>query len=279
MIQDKDTNIVYISKWLRNEHPQFFEEFITLLNTVGIHWDFLKYTNDFWARDYMPIQIENDVFVKYRYYPDYLLKTQAEKDSITNCSRACKCLGISYKETQLVIDGGNVVPCGDYIVMTNKLFSENKKNDGDKTLIDELEKAFGHKVIIIPWHKTKDDEYGHADGLIKYAGGKRILMGNHRESHPEEADAMRNELECHGFEVTELRYNVRRPNEDYNWAYINFLQVGDNIIMPTFGIAEDAQAREQIQAAFPNCEVYGIRANEIADEGGALHCLTWNIKL
>lgn len=278
MMHDRDTNIVFLSKWLREEHPQFFARFTALMSEVGIPWDILKYTNDYWARDYMPVQLEDSVFVKYRYHPDYLLRTAKDRETITNCSRACKCLGISCRETDIVLDGGNIVPCGDYIVMTNKVFAENGRPMNDAALLMELKEVFGHEVIIIPWHKTKDDEYGHADGLIKYIGGNRILMGNHRESQPEEAEAIRRELERHGFEVKELKFDVRHPRKSLNWAYINFLQVGDVIILPTFGIPEDKQAREQIQAAFPDCKIFGLRTNEIAPEGGALHCLTWNIK-
>ena len=281
MIYDRNTNIVYLSKWLMDNdegHPDFFHRLTSLLSDVGIQWELLKYTNDYWARDYMPIQLEDNVFIKYEYYPDYLLKTDEVKKTITNSSRTCKCLGIRYKETDIIIDGGNVVPCGDYIVMTKKVFAENNCADNDPMLLKRLEDVFGHKIIIIPWHKTKWDEYGHSDGLIKYAGGNRILMSNHREAEPKEAAAIRSILEDYGFEVTELSFNVKRPSPGCNWAYINFLQVGNIIIMPEFRIAEDKQAKEQIKQMFPECTIYGIRMNEIVPEGGALHCLTWNIK-
>lgn len=278
MIQDKDTNAVYISKWLKEEHPQFFKRFTALMTEVGIRWDFLKYTNDYWARDYMPLQLSDGTFLKYKYYPDYLLKKQEDKETITNCSRACKCIGIDYKETDIIIDGGNMVDCGEYIVMTNKVFSENKREMYDKELAAELESLFGQKIIFIPWHATEDEPFGHADGFVKYAGEKQILMTNHSDAEPEEAAEIKNILENHGYNVTELKYNVKHPDADYNWGYINFLQVGNIIIMPTFGIDEDCQAKEQIQKAFPTCIIYEIEAREIADKGGAIHCITWNIK-
>lgn len=281
MIFDKDTNVVYLSKWLMDNNegfPDFFQRLTKLLSELGIKWDLLKYTNDYWVRDFMPIQLEDKVFIKYNYHPDYLLTTAKEKETITNCSRTCACLGITYKETDIVIDGGNVVPCGKYIVMTNKVFSENKCSNNDPALLQRLEDVFGRKIIIIPWHQIKDDKYGHADGFIKYAGGNRILMSNHRDAEPQEATAIRSILEEHGFDVTELSFNVKRPSPGCNWAYINFLQVGNIIIMPSFHIAEDKQAKEQIQQMFPDCTIYDIRMNEIVPEGGALHCITWNIK-
>lgn len=275
MIFDKDTNQVFISHLL----PQYIQPSLcSLLKRVGIPFELLQRENDYWARDYMPIQLEENVFIKYRYYPDYLLKTAARKKYITDCAEECERLGISYKETDIVIDGGNVVPCGDYIVMTDKVFAENHAPKLDKGLARRLEALLGHEVIFIPWHRHQDDEFGHADGFVKFAGGNKILMGNHRESYPAEADAIRSVLERYGFEVAELAYDVDTPQKDYNWAYINFLQVGEKIIMPTFGIDEDTQAEVQIRRMFPSYEIYGIRTNKTALQGGALHCITWNIK-
>ena len=48
--------------------------------------------------------------------------------------------------------------------------------------------------------------------------------------------------------------------------------------MPSFGIAEDRQALEYVKNAFPDCDVCQIRMRDIAAKGGALHCITWNIK-
>lgn len=58
-------------------------------------------------------------------------------------------------------------------------------------------------------------------------------MSNHRDSFPEEADEIRFRLEALGFEVIEMLFDVPNPNRDFNWAYINYLQVGNKIIVPT----------------------------------------------
>ena len=123
--------------------------------------------------------------------------------------------------------------------------------------------------------------YGHSDGFIKWCGDNRILMGNHCDCYPEEAASIRRILESYGFEVTEMRFKgkVYTPCYDFNWAYINFLQVSKNIIMPKFDIDEDAIALQYIQTAFPNCNIRQIEMAEIAKEGGALHCLSWNVYL
>ena len=47
--------------------------------------------------------------------------------------------------------------------------------------------------------------------------------------------------------------------------------------MPKFDIPEDAIAQDYIQAAFPGCDIRQIEMTKIAKEGGALHCLSWNV--
>ena len=284
LMHDKDSNIVFFSPWLKDKkegHPEFYQHLKNMLNEMGIESKELKSTNDYWARDYMPIQLGENEFLKYRYYPDYLVKSKNNKDieTITDATKVLHGMGISCRSTNLVIDGGNMVPCGPYIVMTDKVYSENRKKKDDWEFKALLDSELGHPVIIIPWTSHEDDVYGHSDGFIKWCGDNRILMGNHGDCYPEEAASIRRILDSFGFEVTEMRFkgNVDKPCYEFNWAYINFLQVGKNIIMPKFDIDEDAIALQYIQTAFPNCNIRQIEMKEIAKKGGALHCLSWNI--
>jgi agmatine/peptidylarginine deiminase len=48
--------------------------------------------------------------------------------------------------------------------------------------------------------------------------------------------------------------------------------------VPTFGIPEDIQALRYIKKANPDSIVRGFRMKDIAKKGGALHCITWNIR-
>ena len=286
LLHDKDTNIVFFSPWLKDKkegHPEFYQFLKNLLNEMGIEFKELKSTNDYWARDYMPIQLGENEFLKYRYYPDYLVNSKKKSDieTITNATKVLRGMGISYRSTTLIIDGGNMVSCGPYIVMTDKVFSENRRKKDDWEFKALLDSELGHPVIIIPWTPHEDDVYGHSDGFIKWGGDNRILMGNHGDCYPEEAASIRRILENYGFEVTEMRFKdkVDTPCCDLNWAYINFLQVGKNIIMPKFNIEEDAIAQQYIQEAFQDCNIRQIEMKEIAKKGGALHCLSWNVYL
>ena len=114
--------------------------------------------------------------------------------------------------------------------------------------------------------------------MIHHVGYNRVLMSNHRDFFPEEADKIKCRLENAGFKVAEMLFDVPNPNRDFNWAYINYLQVGNKIIVPTFGIPEDKQALKYIREANPECIVRGFRMRDIVRNGGGLHCITWNIK-
>ena len=287
LMHDEETNVVYFSPLLKSSHPVFYQRLKDLLENIGIEHRELKYTKDYWARDYMPFQLGKDEFLKYRYYPDYLVNSKDvnDREYITNCTKVLRGMGISCNSTDLIIDGGNMVTCGPYIVMTDKVYVENHCKKDDTEFKARLESEIGHPVIIIPWTMHGDfdaedtDKYGHSDGFIKWCGDNRILMCNHGDEYPEEATAIRNELEKYGFEVTEMRFNnkVCSPKKELNWAYINFLQVGKHIIMPIFNIEEDSIAYNYIADAFPDCTIHQIEMAEIAEEGGALHCISWNI--
>ena len=108
---------------------------------------------------------------------------------------------------------------------------------------------------------------------------KKILLNDLLRISAEEAANIKGILEKHGFVVTEMRFKdkIKSPHSELNWAYINFLQVGSNIIMPKFNIEEDSIAKQYIQEAFPYCKISQIDMTKIVAEGGALHCLTWNI--
>ena len=292
LMHDRETTDVYFSPLLNDKEegfPTFYKQLTDLLNhkRIGIVPKKLKSTEDYWARDYMPIQLGRNEFLKYRYYPDYLVKSKNSKDikTISDVSKVLRGEGIYCRSTKLIIDGGNMVPCGPYIVMTDKVFAENGYAKGDADFKALLESELQHPVIIIPWIMHGDfyaedtDKYGHADGFIKWCGDNRVLMGNHGDEYPAEAAAIREILESYGFKVTEMRFKgrVSSPHTNLNWAYINFLQVGKNIIMPIFNIDEDEIAKRYIQDAFPDCKIYQIEMTKIAQKGGALHCISWNI--
>lgn len=60
--------------------------------------------------------------------------------------------------------------------------------------------------------------------------------------------------------------------------YINYARIGDILLFPQFELSEDKPALEKAKNLFTDCQVIPINCNEIAEEGGVLNCITWNIK-
>ena len=60
MVTDNQTNKVYFSK--RLTWYKCWKELSRILVEADIDFDLLENTNDKWARDYMPIQVEKDKF-------------------------------------------------------------------------------------------------------------------------------------------------------------------------------------------------------------------------
>lgn len=260
---------------------------------------YLAGTKDIWCRDYMPVQIDKGRLVSYNYTPNYLkghlrLQTdpeivlQIESNELLQMSPTSRKASVAFDglrpipvvkpvvettKIDIVMDGGNVVKCGDVVVMTEKVFAENK----DKSRL-EMEQilcdAFRCEILFLPW--DKEEYLGHSDGIVHYAGNGRVLLTNYNDFSPYFYCRFQKALE-ERFEVIPLRYKVKRKHAR-SWAYINYLQVGNLVLVPQLGTEEDEQALVQIGKAMPGCELVGIPALEAVRKGGALNCISWNIQ-
>ena len=274
MVIDSQTNKVYFSSWIPETCPKLWTELQKVLRDNHVDTALLTCTNDIWCRDFMPIQIAPDKMVFYDYNPDYL---QKKKKYITNTKKLASMfirvmpkVGIKY--LNLKLDGGNVVKCGDTIVMTEKVFHENKKLSRED-IEEMLRDAFECDIMFLPWDKS--EKYGHSDGIIHYLGDNKVLLTNYDDFDSDYYHQFKTILE-QKFEVIPLHYPVKKKHED-NWCYVNYLQIGNLVIVPQLGTPEDEMAIEQIQKALPNTKVVGVSAIEAVKDGGALNCLSWNI--
>lgn len=68
-----------------------------------------------------------------------------------------------------------------------------------------------------------------------------------------------------------------QSNDQANGDYINFLKMTDLIVIPTFKMKTDGEAVKQLEKIFSGQTIKTIDSNEIANEGGVLNCITWNI--
>lgn len=100
--------------------------------------------------------------------------------------------------TDIVLDGGNVVKCGDKVIMTDKIIDENPMRFY-RDILRELENHFRAQIVLIP-----RDRYGHADGMVRWIDGNRVLMNNYADFDPKLGKEVKAALFEH-FTVEELR--------------------------------------------------------------------------
>lgn len=294
MILDSDTNIVYFSKQLL-EYTHGID-IVKQLDEHGVFVDFIPSTKDIWARDYMPVQIADNKYLGYEYCPNYLYPHYTSL--ITNQARVCDEMEIDTIPTGIIIDGGNIVKTSKGIIMIDKVFRENN-HFAKIELINRLENAFCSEIIFLPWDRS--EYYGHADGVVREISAGKVLMTNYQRFSKKYAGLFEKILSSH-FDVEALDYDVKKPHKN-NWCYINFLRVGDKIFLPQLTpirrvaeeecdtinskseyvpmgeiVEEDALAVEQFKRLFTDCEIIPVSCPKIVDEGGALSCISWNVK-
>ena len=272
MICNYQTNKVYLAEGIKG-YPKVAENLLYALYKEGIETEYLPHSKSkkhVWARDYMPIQLEEGRFLKYVYRPDYL---KNDKDYIPNYAGMIRKLGLNCKPTSLVIDGGNVVKWDDAVIMTDKVLKENPGYD-EYGLRFRLEELFETDVVFIPWDRY--EMFGHADGMVRFIDRRTVLLNNYLDFDRSLRERIIRALDGH-FEVKELQYDTPRCSK-YSWAYLSFLQVAGRIFVPGLGIAEDRLAVQQIQRFYPEHKVMLVPdCLELVRDGGALNCVTWNI--
>lgn len=268
LLTDIDSNIVYFSEWSKDFIC--YDAIIKMLTKHQIKYYLLPHTKDYWVRDFMPIQISETEFIQYKYNPNYLQKDQYY---ITSPDTCCDHLGISTEKIDVILDGGNIVKCSDCIIMTDKVFIENNHLSKIQ-LINILENHFRCEVVFIPWDRYEN--YGHTDGMVRFIEDKKVLLNNYINFDKSLRSHIINALQ-NRFEIIELEYNVPKLSS-HSWTYINYLQVGTFILLPALNIPEDEQSYEQFSTIFSDYQIEQVNVAEIVKLGGALNCISWNIK-
>ena len=240
------------------------------LEENGITYGLLPNTKDVWARDYMPAY-SNGHYVSYIYNPDYLQNEKDKKYITDNIPEVFDFSNEDVISTKLVIDGGNVIMCGDKVIMTDKIFVENSSLSKEE-VIAEIERAFSAKLVVIPW--DKEEEFGHADGMVRYVSENHVLLNQYKDIDPEFRQKLIDALSPYFSEISELEYG--KASSSQSWAHINYLQVDNYIFVPQLGIMTDNLALEQISKVFPTSKVVPVEVKGIVKKGGALNCVSWN---
>ena len=280
MIKDKETNIVYFSELLSTNDcfNGSLSRLKAILDKHQVRHNFIKSTKDIWCRDYMPIQKSQNEFIQFRYEPSYL-KDETDLQSDPQQIHATNNIQAIFSKINL--DGGNVLRWDDRVIITDRIFSENHEYPDSKKLIKELEELLDAEVMVIP--QINSNLTGHADGLVRFYD-RNTIIGNRLEyEYHYWQKRMKEVIANYGLNYVDLpifQYRVKGYPHSAIGYYVNYLEVGNLIVMPIFEVEgnKDDEAVNILTEVFPDRIIETINVNDIAKEGGLLNCISWNIK-
>lgn len=279
MIPDHQTNFVYIADTLTSTYPTFAKEFLAKLKAAGIPMGILPGTKDVWAVDYMPIQVSESKFVRFSYKPDYLVSSKKWSKTISDVDAICEAVDVKTVKSDIILDGGNLSKWYDRVMMTTKVFMENK-HIPELELIEQLKNLLEvNDLFFVP--VEKGDWLGHVDGMARFIAKDTVLINDYSKEPQENYIDFLGALHNAGLQWKTFPFNIYE-NEDVNDAtglYLNYLELQDHIVLPIFdNKTENEIAKKKAKEIFPKNNLITVVSTKPAKNTGIINCMTWNIK-
>ncbi len=269
------SRILWVAEALRSQ-PPFYDRFCSLMEHIGVRTGSIRgATNNIWCRDFMPLATAHGTLVQFRYWPDYLVRSPRYRNTIVDAEQLAVESSVPRVNSDLIVDGGNVVLGPDYAVLTSKVLRENPHYRRRK-LIAELQRLLGvDRIIFIP--QDPHDFTGHADGMVSAYSHDTVLVNDHRHAVPDQGTRIRRVLRAMGLGCETVPYTPQALGKAGSavGCYINHLCHSQCVVVPLFGLPEDELAMRRFEELYPYHDVSGLPCREIALQGGALHCITW----
>ena len=179
----------------------------------------------------------------------------------------------------LILDGGNVIKAADKVIITDRVLKDNRYQFTEAEILTQLKKDLHCKVIIIPEYPK--ELTGHADGLIRFIDDTTIFISDTQgETEKKWLQEFLGILKEHNLTTVELPSPMDLKQSTAEGLYINYLQVGNLIVVPQFKLKkEDANALAVFNEIFDSKHsIVQFDARKIAKDGGVLNCASWTVK-
>lgn len=245
------------------------ERLFAALTEHDVDYRLLDGANDIWLRDFMPVRTRSGQHVSFRYEPSYLEEyPELHTDYAKQIAPQFPLENLVCSDINL--DGGNIVfsPSRQTAVISDRIFLENWDYSSAE-LVRKLERLLQARVII---PSLRSDMTGHADGMVRFIS-ETAAVGNRSYSLYGLEARIRSTLRDHGIEVYDMPYFDSKGKSAVG-CYLNFLETNHALFLPVFGTDMDGEAIETAESLFKKT-VVPVNVNEIAAQGGALNCISW----
>jgi agmatine deiminase len=198
-------------------------------------------------------------------------------------------LGVERCAVPLVLEGGAFTTdgAGTLIAVESTILDEARNPGVSRAACEDAFRTFlgVERTIWLEHGLLEDRTGGHVDNVAAFIGPGRVLcqtVTDRDDPNYARLDANRAVLEAavdargRRFEVVELDVLPYRE-----WAgrrialpYLNFYIGNGCVIVPLACLPCDAEGLAQMRSAFPDREVVGVPATNLARRGGGAHCIT-----
>ncbi|MEM6533181.1 MAG: agmatine deiminase family protein [Myxococcota bacterium] len=189
----------------------------------------------------------------------------------------------------ITAEGGALEFDGEGTVLTTRscLLNPNRTTQSEAELGTALREALGaERIVWLDGALENDHTDGHIDTLARFvAPGTVVCMEPAGADDPNRAtlarftdqlnaarDAAGRRLRVHT--VPSPGCVTDATGEVMPASYVNFYVANSTVVVPTYGVPNDAVAVSRIAALFPGRRTVGASARALLHGGGAFHCIT-----
>ena len=242
-----------------------------------------------WLRDSGPIFARRGgtelVAVDFRFngWGTSLAATEPTEPTEPTGVRLAARLGLDRVAVPLVLEGGAVSTDGEgtLIAVESTILHEQRNPGVSRATVETTFREYLgiERTIWLEHGLLEDMTGGHADNVAVFIGPGRVLCQTVRDrDDPNHARLAANRavLEAAGLDVVELDVLPYRQWAGRRLAlpYLNFFVGNGCVIVPLACLPSDPEGLAQVQSVFPDREVVGVPATNLARRGGGAHCIT-----
>jgi agmatine deiminase len=206
-------------------------------------------------------------------------------------ARIAEYTGDAVFKSGLVVEGGGFYSDGEGTLITAEtcVLNPNRNPGVTKAAAEaELRAMLGvSKVIWVPGDVTETETDGHVDGYLAYIKPGSLLFEEVRDpADPryrlmkENRRVLETETDAKGrtFELVPIAEAppsaIPADAKTYCRSYVNFYLANGAVIVPAYGINEDAEVFDTLKRVYADRQVVPVQVGALFRGGGGIHCIT-----
>jgi len=186
----------------------------------------------------------------------------------------------NYYESSLATEGGNMCTDGMGKLFATDWILEENANLTEEQVQQVLREYLNVELTILPWPRVSP----HLDMSAKLVNAETWIIGEWPTGDPNTSAVNEMVAILEGMTASTGNpytiYRVQQPDRlrsGYWRTYTNAYMQNGKLLVPTFGVDQDAAALAVFQQALPDWEIVGIDSTGFDGSGGAIHCSTHGI--